>query len=84
MLSPSSFERGTVDLRKSAVRQLKKAKIQHQILEILDKSLNAVLSEESIILSRAERKRLLAQVTQDILSDMLQKLESAATGKKQG
>lgn len=75
----SSHERGYVDLRKNIVRQLKKAKIQHQILGLIDTTLNKVLAEENIILSRTERKRLLTQVTQDILSDILQKLESTTT-----
>ena len=75
----SSHERGYVDLRKNIVRQLKKAKIQHQILGLIDTTLSKVLAEENIILSRTERKRLLTQVTQDILSDILQKLESTTT-----
>ena len=84
MLSPSNSERGYVDLRKTVVRQMKKAQIQHQILGILDTTLNRVLAEENLILSRTERKRLLAQVTQDILNDILHKLESTTGEKKQG
>ena len=84
MLSQPSFERGYVDLRKTVVRQMKKAQIEHQILGILDTTLNRVLAEENLILSRTERKRLLAQVTQDILSDILHKLESTTGEKKQG
>jgi hypothetical protein len=84
MLSKSNFGRGYVDLRKNIVRQLTKAKMQHQIFEKIQNSLDAVLAEDSIVLSRTERKRLLAQVTQDVLGDMLQKLESTSAGKKQG
>jgi len=82
MLSYSSFDSGYVDLQKKIVRQLKSAKIQHQIFGTLEKSFDAVLAEDGIIVSRVERKRLLTRVTQDVLEDMLKKLESSLTAKK--
>ena len=81
MLSHSSFDRGYVDLQKKIVRRLKTAKIQHQVFEVLEKSFDAVLAEDGILLSRAERKRLLIRVTQNVLGDMLKKLESSSTAK---
>lgn len=77
MLSKSSHTRGYVDLQKQVVRDLKKAKIQRQIFDSIERSFNAVLAEEGLVLSRAERRRLLGQVTRDILSDLLPKLEKS-------
>ena len=82
MLSHSGFDRGYVDLQKKIVRQLKSAKIQHQMFETLEMSFDAVLAEDGIIVSRVERKRLLARVTQDVLGDMLKRLENSSTAKK--
>jgi hypothetical protein len=81
MASQSSSASGYVDLSRRIVRRLKSARIQHQIIEALDKSFDAALAEDNIVLSRAERKRLLTQVSQNILEDMLSKLERSLTAK---
>ena len=56
MLSHSNYDHGYVDLQKRIVRRLKSEKIQHQILEKLATTFDAVLAEENIIVSRVERK----------------------------
>jgi hypothetical protein len=82
MLSYSNYDHGYVDFQKQIVRRLKSEKIQHQIFEKLETSFDAVLADENIIVSRIERKRLLARVTRDVLEDMLKKLDSSSTAKK--
>ena len=81
MQSYSSPDSGYVDLSKRIVRRLKSAKIQHQIIEALERSFDAALAEENVVLSRAERKRLFFQTSQNILDDMLKKLERSLTAK---
>lgn len=80
MLPQHNYGRGYPDLRRGVVRQLKKARVQHQVFQVLAAALETVLAEEPIILSRAQRKRLLAHVTADILGDMLQKLDRSSAG----
>jgi hypothetical protein len=82
MLSHSNYDHGYDDFQKRIVRRLKSEKIQHQILERLATTFDAVLADENIIVSRAERKRLLTQVSRDILEDMLKKLDSSSTASK--
>jgi hypothetical protein len=75
---PKDFQGDYLDLRKRAIRRLKAAQIQHQVFEIIEKTYGEALAEENCLLSRAERKRLLLQVTRSLLKDMLQKLESSS------
>ena len=82
MLSYSNYDHGYDDFQKRIVRRLKSEKIQHQILEKLATSFDAILADENIIVSRTERKRLLTQVTRDILEDMLKKLDNSSTASK--
>ena len=82
MLSYSNYDHGYDDFQKRIVRRLKSEKIQHQILEKLATTFDAVLADENIIVSRTERKRLLTHVTRDILEDMLKKLDSSSTAKE--
>ena len=82
MLSYSNYDHGYDDFQKRIVRRLKSEKIQHQILEKLATTFDAVLADENIIVSRTERKRLLTQVTRDILEDMLKKLDGSSTASK--
>jgi hypothetical protein len=82
MLSYSNYDHGYDDFQKRIVQRLKSEKIQHQILEKLATTFDAVLADENIIVSRTERKRLLTQVSRDILEDMLKKLDSSSTATK--
>ncbi len=78
MFQKSDFARGYSDLQKRIVRRLKLAKTQRQIFDAIDKNFNCALAEESILLSRAERKRLQVRVTKSVLEDMVAKMEAAA------
>lgn len=48
--------------------------VNDQIFEIMVKSYENALHQENIVLSRPERKRLLAQVMKMVMDDMLKKL----------
>jgi hypothetical protein len=45
----------------------------HQILGILQSSYEKALHEESVVLSRAERKRLFDQIVKMLIADILKK-----------
>ncbi len=81
MLTPSATDPNPTGLQKKVIRRLKAAKIQHQLFETLAKTFDAVLAEDRLVLSRAERKRLLAQVTQSLLEEMLKKLAAHANAQ---
>jgi hypothetical protein len=81
MFSPSSSESNYIDLHKNVIRQMKSAKIQHQILEAVQHAYEDALAQNNIILSRAERKRLFTQVTKTLLEDLLQKLDGYSTAE---
>lgn len=82
MVSRSSQESGYVDLSNRIVRRLKSAKIQHRIVEALQQSFDVAIAEEQVVLSRAERKRLLAQISQQVLEDLLKKLGNSSAANE--
>ena len=57
------------------LQRLQAAKIDDQIFEVVQKAYEKALDEESIILSRPERKRLLSQMLKLVLEDMIKKLD---------
>lgn len=48
--------------------------VHDQIFEIMIKAYENALSEENIVLSRPERKRLLSQIMTMVMDDVLKKL----------
>ena len=49
------------------------AKVNDQIINMLQNTYENALAEESIVLSRPERKRLFAQIMTLVLADLLKK-----------
>ena len=49
--------------------------VHDQILGILQSSYEKALGEESVVLSRPERKRLFGQIVKMLLEDILKKIE---------
>jgi hypothetical protein len=49
--------------------------VNEQILEIMIKAYENALYEENVVLSRAERKRLLSQIVKMMMEDMLKKVD---------
>jgi hypothetical protein len=56
------------------------AKVNDRMLEIMLKAYETALSEENILLSRPERKRLLSQIVTMVMEDMLRKLDGSSAG----
>ncbi len=79
MFNPSdSFPSGTYfHLRKRVIQRLRSAKVDDRIFEAVQDVYEQTLNSENIVLSRVERDRLLRQVMQVVLSDMLTKLDRA-------
>jgi len=65
-----------LNLKKRLYKNIQAAGVKDEIFRAVQKAFEAALDKEKLPLSRPERKRLLAQVMKDVLSDMLTKLES--------
>jgi hypothetical protein len=65
------------DLLKRVIQRMQSAKIDDQIFEAVQKAYQKELTFENVVLSRAERDRLLRQVMKVVLTDMLKKLDNA-------
>lgn len=64
-----------IDLRKRMLRHVQSSKVNDKIFEVVKNAYEQALSRENIILSRAERSRLLSQIMKMVLKDMLDKLD---------
>ena len=74
MLSEPSSDSFYVDLQKKTLQQMTQAQVQNQVAEIIEKTFQAILVENKVVLSRSEQKRLFAQVTKSILEEVQRKL----------
>jgi hypothetical protein len=63
------------DLQKRMLQKIQDAKVDDHIFEIVQMAYEEALTAENIILSRTERKRLLAQILRLVLDDMLKKMD---------
>lgn len=70
MSSPADFS----DLYERVLQNVRSAKVEDQILTVVQKTFEKALAADNLLLSRAEKKRLLAQVLKSILEDMRQQL----------
>jgi hypothetical protein len=77
MLSPnSSFHSGSyVDLRGYVLRRLRLSKINDRIFELIQSAYNGVLTNDQLVLSAVEKRRLLAEVLKSVLQDMSKRLD---------
>jgi len=58
------------------------ANVDEQIREIVVKAYENALYEENVVLSRPERIRLLSQITQMVMEDILKKFNGGSTNKE--
>ncbi len=65
------------DLRQRILQQLQTAKIDDQILAVVQQAYAKALADNNLLLSRTENKRLLAQVLKAVLDEMSKKLVGA-------
>ncbi len=75
---PQQVPGSYIDLRKRMLQRVQSMKINDQIFEVIQKAYEDALKTENILLSRPERKRLLAQIIKLVLDDMIKKLDDGS------
>ena len=73
--APKEYHGSYIDLRKRMLRHVQSSKVNDKIFEVVKHSYEQALIRENVILSRAERSRLLSQIMKMVLKDMLDKLD---------
>jgi len=68
-----------VDLRKRMLQHVQSSMVNDQIFEVVKNAYEKALIRENIILSRAEKNRMLSQIIKMVLEDMLKKLNEGST-----
>jgi hypothetical protein len=68
-----------VDLRKRMFQHIQDMKVNDQIFEVLKNAYEQALMRENVVLSRAERMRMLSQIMKMVLDDMSKKLDQGST-----
>jgi len=68
-----------IDLKRRVLRDVAAARVDDQIFEVVRKAFEDALKQENvlILLARVEKKRLLAQVMKQVLTDMVRKLDES-------
>jgi len=68
-----------IDLKRRVLRDVAAARVDDQIFEVVQKAFEDALKQENvlILLARVEKKRLLAQVMKQVLTDMVRKLDES-------
>lgn len=64
-----------VNLKKRMLQNVKAAKVNDQIFQVVQKAYEEALRMENVVLSRPERERLLSQILKSVLEDMIKKLD---------
>lgn len=79
MLNPfgsSNIPGSYFGLRDRLFRKLKSAEVDKQIYQLLQNAYEGVLDSENIVLARVERKRLMADLSSQILTDLAKEIKS--------
>lgn len=64
-----------VELRKRVLRHVQYLMVNDQIFEVVKNAYEHALISENVVLSRAERNRMLSQIMKMVLEDMIRKLD---------
>jgi len=78
MLNPFGSQKvpgSYVDLQKRMFQHVQDMKVNDQIFEVVKNAYEQALIRENIVLSRAERMRMLSQIMKLVLEDMSKKLK---------
>lgn len=67
-----------VDLRKRMLQHVQYMKVNDQIFEVVKNAYEHAVITENIILSRAEKNRMLSQIMKMVLEDMIKKLNEGS------
>ena len=81
MQSPFNYQSDSgsyVNLQKRMLKKVQSAGVNDHVIEVLRKAYEDALTNENIVLSRPERKRLLKQIIKLVLEDMVKKLDDGS------
>ncbi len=67
-----------VNLQKRVLKSVKDARVNDQIFNVVQKTFEKALLGENILLSAPEKKRMLAQIMKQVLTNMLAKLDDTS------
>jgi len=67
-----------VDLRKRMLQHVQYMKVNDQIFEVVKNAYEHAVITENIVLSRAEKNRMLSQIMKMVLEDMIKKLNEGS------
>jgi hypothetical protein len=76
--SPQQDPGSYIDLRKRMFQHVQYLRVNDQIFDVVKNAYNQALIRENIILSRAEKDRLLSQIMKMVLDDMSKKLSQGS------
>ena len=68
---PSSY----MDLRKRMFQNIQYLRVEDKIFEVVRNTYEHALIRENVVLSRAEKDRVLSQIMKMVLEDMVKKLK---------
>lgn len=74
MLASSPVPGSYTDLHYRILKRLNAARIEDRVFELIQAAYSTALAEENLVLSKAERRRLLADILKSILKDMNRRL----------
>jgi hypothetical protein len=67
-----------VNLQSRILKNVRATRVNDQIFSVVQKAFEDALKKENIVLSSPEKKRMLAQIMKDVLTDMLSKLDGSS------
>ena len=71
----STFTSGSYyELRSIVLQRLRLAKINDHVFELIQAAYNSALAQDNLVLSPAEKRRLLAEILKLVLNDMNKRL----------
>ena len=73
--APQSDPGSYVDLRKRMFQYVQSMKVEDKIFEVVKNTYEHALIRENVVLSRAEKSRMLSQIMKMVLKEMLEKLD---------
>ena len=73
--APQSDPGSYVDLRKRMLQDVRYMRVEDKIFEVVRNAYEHALIRENIVLSRAEKDRMLSQIMKMVLEDMAKKLK---------
>jgi len=66
-----------LDVKGHMIQRLRAQKVNEQVFEVIQRTFEKTLAEDQLVLSRLEKKRLLAQVLKSVLVEMNRQIDEA-------